>query len=150
MLKTFLGYMTALVNALKMTYVNIGTVRPARESISRAPEVQPLVSPEFLKKFGHDAAPARSKKGIKKAGKCSNRGTIWCLWVSYRTAGKAYRGYSWSALRWLATPSAAIGHWPLVITLRALGSLSLWTSISKSQLPDCRAFFPAGALQRNG
>ena len=44
--------MAALVNALKMTYVNIGTVRPARESISRAPEVQPLVSPEFLKNLG--------------------------------------------------------------------------------------------------
>ena len=134
--------MAALVNALKMTYVNIGTVRTARESISRALEVQPIVSPEFFKKFRHNAAPTGSK-GIKKAGKCSNRGTIWCLWVSYRTAGKAYRGYSWSALRWLATPSAAIGHWPLVITLRALGSLSFWTSSSQSWLPDCRAFFPA-------
>ena len=72
--------MAALVNALKMTYVNIGTVRPARESISRAPEVQPLVSPEFFKKFGHDAAPAESKG--KNAGKSSNRGTIRYLWVS--------------------------------------------------------------------
>ena len=59
--------MAALVNALKMTYVNIGTVRPARESISRAPEVQPLVSPEFLKNFWHNAAPAESK--AKNAGK---------------------------------------------------------------------------------
>ena len=142
--------MAALVNALKMTYVNIGTVRPARESISRAPEVQPLVSPEFLKKFWHDAAPAESK--AKNAGKSRKKLKPGNNTVPMGKLGllEAYRGYSWSALRWLATPSAAIGHWPLVITLRALGSLSLWTSISKSQLPDCRAFFPAGALQRNG
>ena len=44
--------MAALVNALKMTYVNIGTVRTARESISRALEVQPIVSPEFFKNSG--------------------------------------------------------------------------------------------------
>ena len=60
--------MAALVNALKMTYVNIGTVRTARESISRALEVQPIVSPEFFKKFRHNAAPAKSK-GIKKSRK---------------------------------------------------------------------------------
>ena len=57
--------MAALVNALKMTYVNIGTVRPARESISRALEVQPIVSPEFFKKFRHNAAPAGSKRHQK-------------------------------------------------------------------------------------
>ena len=58
--------MAALVNALKMTYVNIGTVRTARESISRALEVQPIVSPEFFKKIRHDAAPTGSKKASKK------------------------------------------------------------------------------------